>query len=64
MHTDSRGFAPIDPGRVNSMDPVELDYWAECMDCSREDLVAAIGEVGEHVTEIRDALRRRGLHPH
>jgi hypothetical protein len=50
-------FTPLDPGRVNSMDPVELEYWCQQLQCELPVLMSAIGQVGEHVTAIRDVLR-------
>jgi hypothetical protein len=63
MHDDPQGFRPIDPGRVNSMDPLELDYWSRHLGCTRDQLDAAISAVGEHVTEIREELLRLGVSP-
>jgi Protein of unknown function (DUF3606) len=52
-------FRPLDPGRVNSMDPIEVHYWCRELHCSEEALLAALEEVGEHVTEIREVLAAR-----
>jgi Protein of unknown function (DUF3606) len=49
-------FRPLDPGRVNSMDPIELRYWCRELGCSEEELQSAVAEVGEHVTEVREHL--------
>jgi hypothetical protein len=53
-------FRPLDPGRVNTTDPVELAFWSAELDCSVEDLMAVIDEVGEHIAAVRAALERRG----
>jgi hypothetical protein len=50
------GLKPLDPGRVNTMDPVELRYWAREFDCSEARLIAAVEEVGEHVAAVRERL--------
>jgi hypothetical protein len=63
MSGQPHGFQPIDPGRVNPMDPVEMDYWCRQFGCDLTQLNAAIKRVGEHVTEIREELERVGLHP-
>lgn len=52
-------FKPLDPGRINPMDPVEWRYWCRELGCSDDELRAAVGRVGEHVTEVREALAVR-----
>jgi hypothetical protein len=52
-------FEPLDPGRVNTMDPVETIYWCRVLCCSETELNIAVAEVGEHVTELRDWLAHR-----
>lgn len=52
-------FKPMDPGRINPMDPVELRYWCRELHCSQADLRRAIARVGEHVAEVRAALARK-----
>jgi hypothetical protein len=49
---------PLDPGRVNTMDPVELRYWCHELRCSEAKLVMVVAEVGEHVTAVRERLGR------
>jgi Protein of unknown function (DUF3606) len=49
-------FTPLDPGRINAMDPIELTYWCREMCCSEADLQRVIARVGEHVAEVRAAL--------
>ncbi len=49
-------FKPIDPGRINAMDPVELSYWCRQLGCSESALRAAVAAVGEHVAEVRERL--------
>lgn len=51
-----KDFKPMDPGRINPMDPVELRYWCRELHCSETDLQAVMARVGEHVAEVRDAL--------
>ncbi len=58
MHEDAPAFRPIDPGRVNAMDPVEFAWWARELRCTERQLREAIAAVGEHVTEIRARLER------
>ena len=50
---------PLDPGRVNTMDPAELRYWAEEFGCSEARLIEAVEQVGEHVAAVRERLGAR-----
>ena len=63
MKDRPKGFEPIDPGRVNPRDPIEMDYWCDQLGCDLSQLNAAIMRVGEHVTEVRQELKRLGI-PH
>ena len=56
QHQVPPGFQPLDPGRVNASDPVELQYWCDRFGCERGELERVLRRVGEHVTEVRDAL--------
>ncbi|MGM9490948.1 DUF3606 domain-containing protein [Ideonella sp. YS5] len=47
---------PLDPGRVNSMDPIELRYWARQFGCTEERLMEVVEQVGEHVAAVRERL--------
>ncbi len=59
MHDDLSDFKPLDPGRVNAMDPTELSYWCKELHCSEAELKDAVSKVGEHVTEVREQLASR-----
>jgi hypothetical protein len=60
MHTASHHrFEPLDPGRVNTMDPVELQYWCDQLHCSEDELKEIVDRVGEHVAAVRQALEQR-----
>jgi hypothetical protein len=57
---DHKGdFKPLDPGRVNAMDPVELQYWCRELHCTEAELKDAVSKVGEHVTAVREQLDSR-----
>lgn len=57
-------FAPLDPGRVNLMDPVEVAWWCRQLQCSGTELAEIVARVGEHVAAVRQALEeRRGSRP-
>lgn len=53
-----QGFRPLDPGRINPMDPVEMAYWCRSFGCTLDQMNDAIARVGEHVEEVRGELRR------
>ena len=52
-------FKPLDPGRINAMDPIELQYWCRELDCTEAALKDAVFKVGEHVTAVRAELESR-----
>jgi Protein of unknown function (DUF3606) len=56
MRDDPSSFKPLDPGRVNALDPVELQYWCKILSCTEDALVKAVAKVGEHVAEVRQFL--------
>jgi hypothetical protein len=58
MQHDRNDFTPLDPGRINAGDPVELAWWCKQLHCTEKQLTAAVAEVGEHVTAVREALQR------
>jgi hypothetical protein len=49
-------FKPLDPGRVNAIDPVEVKYWCKELKCTEDQLAEAVAKVGEHVAEVRQLL--------
>jgi hypothetical protein len=49
-------FKPLDAGRINSMDPIEVQYWCKELHCAKADLTNAITAVGEHVTAVREYI--------
>ena len=56
MLEDLTNFRPLDPGRVNSMDPIELRYWCRELHCTEAELNDALSKVGEHITAVREEL--------
>jgi hypothetical protein len=56
MQDDTPEFRPIDPGRINPMDPVEVNYWCRELGCTEAELRDAVAAVGEHVAEVRERL--------
>lgn len=47
---------PLDPGRVNILDPEELRYWCEELSCSEAALKSAVARAGPHAAAVREAL--------
>ena len=56
MRDDPSSFRPLDPGRVNAVDPIELQYWCRELQCTEDELLKAVGSVGGHVAEVREFL--------
>ena len=56
MSEDLTNFRPLDPGRINSMDPIELRYWCKELHCTEAELTDALSKVGEHITAVREEL--------
>ena len=59
MLEEPTDFRPLDPGRVNSMDPIELRYWCRELHCTEAELKDALSKVGEHITAVREQLAAR-----
>lgn len=51
-------FSPLDPGRINSTDPFEIQYWSLELGCTPEVLQDLVAQVGEHVNVVREALSK------
>lgn len=58
MNAPDPTFRPLDPGRINPMDPTEMAWWCRQLGCSLDELNAAIERAGEHVSAVRAALHR------
>ena len=59
MPDDQTPYKPLDPGRVDTLSPVELQYWSGELKCTEAELAQAVSEVGEHVTALREYLASR-----
>ena len=59
MEEHQGNFKPLDPGRVNAMDPIEFQYWCKELGCTEAELNDAVSKVGEHVTAVREQLASR-----
>ncbi|MDM0109528.1 DUF3606 domain-containing protein [Variovorax sp. J22R24] len=60
MTVDLSHFKPLDPGRINAQDPVEMQYWCTQLHCDEQTLNDALARVGSHVTAVRDQLASAG----
>ena len=49
-------FQPLDPGRINASDPVEVHYWSAELKCTEAQLRRAVAQAGEHVAAVRRQL--------
>jgi hypothetical protein len=58
MPETSHPFKPLDAGRVNLDDALELAYWCHELGCSEAALQAAVDAVGTHVAAVRDQLKK------
>jgi hypothetical protein len=52
-------FHPLDPGRIELLDPLEVAWWCRELRCSEDDLREAVGRVGGHVAAVREWLEQR-----
>jgi hypothetical protein len=48
---------PVDPSRINLMEPDEVQYWADKFDVSKERLSEAVRKVGHSVDAVRRELK-------
>lgn len=51
-------FKPLDPGRINTLDPEELAYWCLEIGCTAPELLQAVAEAGEHTAAVRTHLAK------
>jgi hypothetical protein len=58
MPETSHPFKPLDAGRVNPDDELELEYWCRELGCSEAALRAAVDAVGTHVAAVRERLSK------
>ncbi len=56
MSNVTSDFRPLDPGRINLMDPLEVQYWCRELGCSTSDLESAVDEAGDHISAVRAQL--------
>ncbi|MEJ8823681.1 DUF3606 domain-containing protein [Variovorax humicola] len=59
MKDDQAHYKPLDPGRIDAVDVVEIKYWCQQLHCTEQELRDAIAAVGDHVTAVRERLGPR-----
>ena len=59
MPDDLTPYKPLDPGRVDVLDQVEMQYWSRELQCTEAELKQVVSEVGDHITAIREHLASR-----
>ena len=52
-------YRPLDPGRIDTLDSIELRYWCKELGCTEAELTEAISKVGAHVSAVREHLEGR-----
>ena len=58
MQDNLTPFKPLDPGRVDMLDKLERQYWAQELHCTEEQLADAVAKVGAHVAALREYLHK------
>ncbi|NPC57048.1 DUF3606 domain-containing protein [Caenimonas sp. S4] len=56
MVDPSTPYKPLDPGRIDTQNRVELQYWSRELHCTVAELTDAVKKVGDHVTSVREHL--------
>lgn len=49
---------PEDPKKINKNQSWEIEYWCKELNCTRDELLAAIKEVGPYVKDVKKYLGR------
>lgn len=56
MVDPEKPFEPLDPGRIDTQNRTELEYWSRVLHCTEAELADAVRQVGNHVTAVREYL--------
>ena len=57
MTDHQQAFHPLDAGRINLDDALEIEYWCRELGCTEAALQEAVAQVGAHVAAVREQLR-------
>lgn len=52
--------APLDPGRVDLLNPEEVKYWCAQFECTEDELRHAVTAVGNHAAAVRQEINGPG----
>jgi hypothetical protein len=53
-------YTPLDPGRIDLLNPAEVPYWCKQFEVTEEELREAVAAVGTHAAAVRQELRGPG----
>ncbi|SPK70567.1 conserved protein of unknown function (plasmid) [Cupriavidus taiwanensis] len=56
MNNEMSEARPLDPGRVNLLDPLDVQYWCRELHCSELELEMAVSAAGDHIAAVRETL--------
>ena len=59
MSDDKTKRRPQDASRVNIHEPYEVTYWTSHFNCTKDELIAAVHEVGTYVSAIEKYFNNR-----
>lgn len=63
MNDPVASFHPLDPGRIDLIDPLECAWWCRELHCGEDELREAVRRVGSHVAAVRDWLEHHASGP-
>lgn len=63
MVPSSSAYKPLDPGRIDTLDRIELEYWSKELHCTAAELADAVNKVGVHVAVVREYLASHARNP-
>jgi hypothetical protein len=58
MSDNLKDKGPRDRSRISLSEEWEMNYWAEALNCSREELKEAVEKVGNSADEVRIYLQK------
>ena len=56
MADDVSKLGPADPARIGAGNAAELRWWCRRLDCTREELIAAVAAAGDDAAAVQRAL--------
>lgn len=49
-------YEPLDPGRIDLLNPIEVRYWCAEFGCTEDELTEAVTRFGTHSAAVREHL--------